>query len=203
MRKTLVIVGCVLAVAALGVAILEATDSTWRMRVRSGLTTGALIYASSNSSLSNIDAVAAGQVLTSAGTSTIPAWSAQPTFRAPTTVGTTSTYSVATTDSNRTYVSTAGSSTQTYTLPAASTAGLRYCFVAGNASTEILVNVQSGDSIVGKTHGAENSSGIATAAGTGIKNTAATNVRGDFTCLVSNGSTEYYMTSVAGLWATQ
>lgn len=43
----------------------------------------------------------------------------------------------------------------------------------------------------------------ATAASTGIKNTAATNVVGDFVTLVSDGVTTWYMTSVAGVWASR
>ena len=120
----------------------------------------------------------------------------------PVTVGTTATYTLAATDSGRMYVSTAGSGTQTYTLPAAA-AGLTYTFVCGNASTEILINPQTGDSIIGKIHGAENATGIATSAGSGIKNTAATNVVGDFCTLVAADDTNWYMTSVAGVWAAQ
>lgn len=57
---------------------LDATDSTWRMKVKSGLSTGSLIYAIAPGTLTNIDAVAIGQTLVSAGASTKPAWSATP-----------------------------------------------------------------------------------------------------------------------------
>lgn len=98
---------------------------------------------------------------------------------------------------------TGTSGTTTFTLPTAATAGLYYCFVeAGDAAGELLVNPQAAQSIIGKTHGAENGTGIATAGGTGIKNTAATNVKGDHTCLVSDG-TSWLMYSVAGVWASQ
>ena len=69
-------------VAVLLVAgLLSAADNSWRFPVPTlgGLVAGDLIYARDRNNLGNISAVAAGQVLTSAGTSTIPAWSANPT----------------------------------------------------------------------------------------------------------------------------
>lgn len=120
----------------------------------------------------------------------------------PVTVGTAANYTPGATDSGRVYVSTATSGTQTYTLPAAA-AGLTFTFVAGHADTEILITPATGDAIVGKTHGAENATGIAPAAGTGIKNTALTNVVGDFVTLVAANATTWYMTAVAGVWASQ
>ena len=104
--------------------------------------------------------------------------------------------------SGRMFVSVAASGTQTFTLPAAA-AGLEYTFVAGHADTEILITPATGDAIVGKTHAAENGAGIAPAAGTGIKNTAATNVVGDHCTLRCLDGTTWYMTSVAGVWASQ
>lgn len=112
------------------------------------------------------------------------------------------TEAIAAADSGKTYVDVLGSGTTTFTLPDAA-AGLTYTFVAGSAAGEILINPQSGDAIVGKTHGAENATGIAPAAGTGIKNTAATNVVGDHCTLVSLDGVTWYMTSVAGVWASQ
>lgn len=106
-------------------------------------------------------------------------------------------------DSGKLIVATRTSSTQTFTLPAASIPGQRFTFVCGHADGEILVNPATGDNIVGKTHGAENGTGIATATSAGIKNTAATNVVGDFCTLVSDGVTSWFMTSVAGVWAAQ
>ncbi|HYE94552.1 MAG TPA: hypothetical protein VEA38_26190, partial [Terriglobales bacterium] len=50
------------------------------------------------------------------------------------------------------YVNTATTGTTTFVLPAAA-AGLYYCFVeGGDAAGEILINVQTGDNVVGKTH---------------------------------------------------
>lgn len=109
---------------------------------------------------------------------------------------------VSASESGKMYVDVKGSATTTFTLPAAS-AGLEYTFVCGNASGEILITPATGDAIVGKTHGAENGTGIAPAAGTGIKNTAATNVVGDFCTLRCLDGTTWYMTSVAGVWASQ
>jgi hypothetical protein len=105
-------------------------------------------------------------------------------------------------ESGKTYVQTRSSTTCTFNLPAAA-AGLTYSFVCGHADSEILITPATGDKIVGKTHGAENGSGIAPAAGTGIKNTAATNVVGDHCTLVALDDVTWYMTSVAGVWASQ
>jgi hypothetical protein len=100
-------------------------------------------------------------------------------------------------------VNTGTSSTTTFTLPAAA-AGLNYCFVEdGNAAGELLVGVTGKNTVVGKTHGAEDGSGIATGASTGIKNTAATNVKGDFACLVALDTSTWLMYSVAGVWASR
>jgi hypothetical protein len=105
-------------------------------------------------------------------------------------------------ETGKVYVQTRSSTTVTFTLPDAA-AGLTYTFVCGHADSEILINPQAADAIVGKTHGAENGTGIAPAAGTGIKNTAATNVVGDHCTLVALDGTTWYMTSVAGVWASQ
>lgn len=105
-------------------------------------------------------------------------------------------------ESGKVYVQTRSSTTCTFTLPAAA-AGLTYTFVCGHADSEILINPQAGDAIVGKTDGGAAGTGIAPAAGTGIKNTAATNVVGDHCTLVALDTTTWYMTSVAGVWASQ
>lgn len=106
-------------------------------------------------------------------------------------------------DSGKVVIATASSGTQVFTLPDAAIPGQRFTFVCGHASGEILVNPITGQNIVGKTHGAENGTGIATANDAGIKNTAATNVIGDHCTLVSDGVTSWFMTSVAGVWAAQ
>lgn len=120
----------------------------------------------------------------------------------PTEAVTAETEAINAAESGKVYVQTRSSTTVTFTLPAAA-AGLTYTFVCGHADSEILINPQTGDAIVGKTHGAENGTGIAPAAGTGIKNTAATNVVGDHCTLTALDATTWYMTSVAGVWASQ
>ena len=102
---------------------------------------------------------------------------------------------------------TATSSTTTFVLPSAA-AGLNYCFVeAGNAGGELLVNVQSGDLIIGQgqidTAGTSGSTAFTTSAGTGMKNTAATNIVGDMSCITAVNDSTWVMTSVAGVWASQ
>lgn len=102
---------------------------------------------------------------------------------------------------------TGTSGTTAFTLPDAA-AGLHYCFVeAGDAAGELLVGVQAGDLIIGRgmtdTNGTGGSTAITTSAGTGIKNTAATNVKGDFSCVTALDGTTWVMTSVTGIWASQ
>jgi len=94
----------------------------------------------------------------------------------------------------------------TFTLPAASTAGLRYCFAADvvtGSNREIDIEPPgAADLIVGTTTPA-GGTGIATTAGAGhgIKNTHATAVRGNSVCLQSDGTNTWYMTSLSGIWA--
>lgn len=112
------------------------------------------------------------------------------------------TEAVAVADSGRVYVQTRSSTTVTYTLPAAA-AGLTYTFVCGDAGSEILITPAAGDAIVTKIHAAQDGTALAPAAGTGIKNTAATNVAGDSITLVALDATTWYGTSIIGLWASQ
>lgn len=105
-------------------------------------------------------------------------------------------------ESGSVFVQTRSSTTVTYTLPAAAP-GLEYTFVCGNASSEILITPASGDAIVTKIHAAQDGTALAPAAGTGIKNTAATNVAGDFIKIVSLDGTTWYGVGMAGLWASQ
>ena len=103
-------------------------------------------------------------------------------------------------NSGKMYVDKKGSATTTFTLPAAA-AGLRYTFVCGNASGEILVTPQTGDAIVTKAD--PTGASIAPAAGTGIKNTAATNIVGDHLTLVALDATTWYTVAQGGTWASQ
>ena len=77
MRKSWQHILCSLVVVLLAAGLLSAANNSWNFPVPKlgGLTTGGLIYAQSQNALGNIDAVAVGRVLVSAGTSTMPAWS--------------------------------------------------------------------------------------------------------------------------------
>lgn len=125
----------------------------------------------------------------------------------PVTEGTSDTYTLATTGSGRVYVATKGSATQTYTLPAVATAGVQFTFVCGHASGEILITPQASEAIVITSFaavGADADTGIvAPAAGTGIKNTAATNAIGDSITLVSSGTKWFSVGITSGIWASQ
>jgi len=105
-------------------------------------------------------------------------------------------------ESGKVFVQTRSSTTVTYSLPAAA-AGLTYTFVCGHADSEIKITPVAGDAIVTKIHSAENGTALAPAAGTGIKNTAATNVAGDSITLTALDGTTWYGTSIVGLWASQ
>lgn len=100
------------------------------------------------------------------------------------------------------FLSARGSTTQTYTLPAASTNGLRYTFVCKNISTEILINPSGTDTIALKAT-VDQGASVVTAAGVGCKNTAATNVLGDLITLVSDGVSQWNMVGQSGIWASQ
>jgi len=108
--------------------------------------------------------------------------------------------------SGGTFLATKGSATQTYTLPAVA-AGLRYTFICGHASGEILIDQVASEVITITSFaavGADADTGIiAPAGGTGIKNTAATNAIGDSITLVSNGVGWYGVGITSGIWASQ
>lgn len=105
--------------------------------------------------------------------------------------------------SGRTFLFTAASGTQTANLPdAGTTAGYRYRFIAGHASGEVLVTPAAGDKIRCKATFDQGAS-VAPAAGTGVKNTAATNVIGDLLELVFDGVDTWHMVTQSGIWASQ
>lgn len=103
-------------------------------------------------------------------------------------------------DCGRTIVATATSGTTEWTLPAATNSGCRFTFVSTSANSEILLGMQTGDNIQLKATGDAGAS-IVTAAGTGAKNTAATNVLGDHITIVANGVTTWIMVGQSGIWA--
>lgn len=105
------------------------------------------------------------------------------------------------------YYCTKSSGTQTFTLPAAA-AGLTFTFVCGHASGEILITPATGDAISVFTFAAigadADTATVAPAAGTGIKNTAATNVIGDSVTLTAvDGTTWFSLGAATGIWASQ
>ena len=105
--------------------------------------------------------------------------------------------------SGRTFMATAATGTQTFTLPDAGTvAGYFYKFIAGDAGGEVLVTPAAGDKIRCKATEDAGAS-VAPVAGTGIKNTAATNVLGDHIELVFDGVDTWHMTGQSGIWAAQ
>jgi hypothetical protein len=114
--------------------------------------------------------------------------------------GTDATIAVAASNAGTTYIATKSSATQTFTLPAASTAGLEYTFICGNVGGEIKILGVAGDTINCKT--AAQGTSLSVAADTGVKNTAATNVLGDTITLVSDGTTNWWMHAQSGIFAS-
>ncbi len=116
------------------------------------------------------------------------------------------TIAVAATQTGTVFLATKGSATQTYTLPAVA-AGLTYTFICGSAAGEILVTPTGSVGTVFTTFaavGADADTAIVTlTAGTGLKNTAATNAIGDTITLVSDGVGWYGIGITAGIWASQ
>lgn len=106
-------------------------------------------------------------------------------------------------DSGRVIIATKGSATQTWTLPLAATLpGQRVTWVCGSAAGEILINPNAADQISIKGL-VDHSTSVKPAAGTGVKNTAATNVLGDHLTLVSDGVNTWHEVAGAGIWASQ
>jgi hypothetical protein len=137
--------------------------------------------------------------------------SGQLAARRPVTVGTTATYALSSADCGRTYVGTASSGTQVYTLPAVTTAGCTFTFIAGHASGEILVDSveTSGTSCIFTTFtavGTDADTGIVTDTdcAPGLKNTAATNAIGDSITIMADGVDTWRGLGIAnGIWAAQ
>ena len=114
------------------------------------------------------------------------------------------TRTLVTIESGALVVATKTSSTQTFTLPAATEAGWTFTFKVGNGAEagEIKIDPAGSDVIQCK---ATNDSGaeVRTAGGTGIKNTAATNVDGDYITLVADGVITWHTVAQSGIWASQ
>ena len=105
-------------------------------------------------------------------------------------------------ESGQVLIATKASATQTYVLPSAATGGVTFTFVCGNVGGEILIDPAGSETILVK---AANDAGasVAPAGGTGIKNTAATNVLNDYVTLVSDGVSKWYTIAQSGIWASQ
>jgi len=116
---------------------------------------------------------------------------------------TTATITVAASDTGTTYIAKKSSSTQTFTLPSASTAGLTYTFICGHVDGMIYVKGQSEDTINCKSNadGTDRVS-VSVAATTGIRNNNATNVLGDNITLVSDGISTWWMTAQSGIFSS-
>jgi len=110
------------------------------------------------------------------------------------------TIAIAAVDTGKVFIATKASATQTFTLPAASTAGLQYTFICGNDGGELKILGGAGDTIKLKT--AAGGTLLSVAADTGIKNTAASNIVGDTITLVSDGVTFWYAVSQNGIFAS-
>jgi len=92
-------------------------------------------------------------------------------------------------------LATKSSATQTFALPAATTAGMEFTFVCGHADGEINIDPGSATyTIVGNS--------ISVAAGKDLKNTAGTNAVGDCVTLVSDGTSKWLITQMQGTWAS-
>ena len=107
-------------------------------------------------------------------------------------------------DCGRTIVSTRTSTTAEFVLPKATTAGAGclFRFVTTSAASEVLLTPDAADNFQIKATG-DGGASVVTVAGTGIKNTAATNVLGDAMSTVSDGVLTYIMISQSGIWASR
>lgn len=101
------------------------------------------------------------------------------------------------------FITNRTSTTTTYTLPAAQTAGLRYTFILGNVGSELLINPIGTDTISIKGSNTAAAPNITTVSPLGIKNTLATHILGDVMSLVSDGVNQWKMVHMSGTWATQ
>ena len=115
----------------------------------------------------------------------------------------TTTITVAASDTGTTYIAKRSSSTQTFTLPSAATAGLTYTFINGHVDGMIYIKGQSGDTINCKSNadGTDRVS-VSVLATTGLRNNSATNVLGDNITLVSDGISTWWMTAQSGIFSS-
>ncbi len=103
-------------------------------------------------------------------------------------------------DSGTLTICTRTSTTQTFVLPVAA-AGLVFQFVTTSAASEVLVNPGNASDVF-QIKATNDGASVVTAAGVGIKNTAATNVVGDSIWLVGNTG-GWISIGQSGIWASQ
>lgn len=127
--------------------------------------------------------------------------------RLPVVSDTDATHTLDKSQSGNVFIATKSSATQTYTLPAVVNDGARYTFVCGHADGEILVTPQSGEAIKIVTFSGVGTDAdtaiVAPAAGTGVKNTAATNAVTDSLTVFSDGTQWLGLPITSGIWASQ
>lgn len=104
-------------------------------------------------------------------------------------------------DSGRVTICTRTSATQVFTLPVVAL-GLLYTFVTTSAAGEVLVNPGNASDVFAIKVTSDQGASIVTAAGIGIKNTAATNVVGDLITVIG-GTGKWIMLAQSGIWASQ
>lgn len=117
-------------------------------------------------------------------------------------LNTSATKTLAMGDSGAVIIDNLGSGTSTFTLPLAETSkGAEFTFVCGDIGGEILINPNALDQVSVKA--AADGANVLPAAGTGVKNTAASNVLNDFVTLVSDGANTWHSVALSGIFASQ
>lgn len=93
----------------------------------------------------------------------------------------------------------------TITLPAASTAGLKYTFVntGADGNNIITVSPQSTDGVWGTITLASSVVDLGGVANKDLINTKSTSIKGDSATIVSDGGTGWYVTASTGIWAAE
>ncbi len=105
-------------------------------------------------------------------------------------------------ESGKIIKATKSSATQAFTLPVATAKGVVFTFICGHADGEIKIDPAGSDKIKCKATNDDGAS-VAPAGGTGIKNTAATNIIGDYITLIADGVDQWDCIAQSGIWASQ
>ena len=98
-----------------------------------------------------------------------------------------------------------GTDALTITLPAASTAGLRYTFINTGADNAVALTLSPAatDAIIGTIANAAADSVSSGVVNKDIVNTKATANKGDRISLISDGGTSWYIIGGVGIWASE